>query len=82
MPNIPNPFYESTHIGFYTPYDEKVELAVYNILGKRVYLEEQGFPPGENYFEFDGTALQPGTYVFRVTNTREVFTGKIVKVRK
>jgi hypothetical protein len=81
MPNIPNPFAEATTIGFYTPSDEPVELEVYNILGKRIYEEKQGFPPGENYFEFDGAGLQPGTYIFRISTTREVFTGKIVKVR-
>jgi hypothetical protein len=82
LPNIPNPFSEVTKIGFYSPFDERVELAVYNILGERLHEEKQGVPPGEHYFDFTGESLQPGTYIYRITNTKEVFTGKFIKARK
>jgi hypothetical protein len=82
LPNIPNPFSNVTRIGFFTPYDDRIELEVYNILGELMVREKQGSPPGEHYFEFDGEDLLPGTYIYRVTNHREVFTGKFVKARK
>ena len=82
LPNIPNPFSEVTRIGFFTPYDDRIELEVYNILGELMYHEKQGSPPGEHYFEFDGEDLLPGTYIYRVTNQKEVFTGKFIKARK
>ncbi|MFH0756622.1 MAG: T9SS type A sorting domain-containing protein [Bacteroidota bacterium] len=82
LPNIPNPFSVVTKIGFYSPFDERVELAVYNILGERLHEEKQGVPPGEHYFDFTGESLQPGTYIYRITNTKEVFTGKFIKARK
>lgn len=82
LQNIPNPFSEVTRIGFFTPFDDRIELEVYNILGELMHSEKQGAPPGEHYFEFDGHALQPGTYIYRVTNQKESFTGKFVKARR
>ncbi len=82
LPNIPNPFSEVTQIGFYSPFDEKVEMAVYNILGVMMHEEKQGFPPGEHYFNFNGESLQPGTYIYRIANSKEVHTGKIIKAKR
>ena len=82
VPNYPNPFSEVTSLGFYSPIDEQIELLVYNLLGELMYVEKQGFPPGENYFDFTGKSLQPGTYIYSIRNNEEIFTGKIVKVRK
>jgi hypothetical protein len=81
LPNIPNPFSDMTKIGFFTPFDDRVELKVYNILGELMHEERQGVPPGEYYFEFNGQTLQPGTYFYRVNNQKEVFTGKFIKAR-
>jgi len=81
LQNIPNPFSEVTKIGFYTPFDDKIELKVYNILGELMYEETDGYPPGEYYFRFNGKELLPGTYFYRVTNTSAFFTGKFIKSR-
>jgi hypothetical protein len=81
LPNIPNPFAEITRMGFYTPFDDRIDLKVYNILGEMVYHEKQGAPPGEHYFRFDGSALLPGTYFYRVTNSSAFYTGKFIKTR-
>jgi hypothetical protein len=82
LPNIPNPFSDITRISFFTPYDDRIGLEVYNILGELMYQEKMGSPPGEHYFEFNGRELLPGTYFYRVTNHKEVFTGKFIKARK
>jgi len=79
LPNVPNPFTEITRLGFYTPFDDRVELKVYNILGELMHDEKQGAPPGEHYFQFDGSALIPGTYFYKVTNSNTFFTGKFIK---
>lgn len=81
LQNIPNPFSEVTRIGFYTPFDDKIELKVYSILGELMHEEIQGYPPGEYYFRFDGGGLLPGTYFYRITNSSEHFTGKFIKSR-
>jgi hypothetical protein len=82
LPHIPNPFSGGTRIGFYTPFDERMELTVYNMLGVRMHREIEGFPPGEHYFSYEGHELEPGTYIYHISNQKEVITGKIVKVRK
>jgi hypothetical protein len=79
FPNSPNPFSDVTRIGFYTPFDDHVSLQVYNILGERLHEEKQGASPGENYFEFNGGSLNPGSYFYRITNSSELFTGKFIK---
>lgn len=81
IPNVPNPFSERTQLAFYTPSQERIELYVYNILGSQVYHESELAAPGTHYFSFDGSELQPGTYLFRVAIRDQYFTGKIMKSR-
>jgi hypothetical protein len=82
LPNKPNPFSDVTSIGFYTPFDDRIELLVYNILGIQVHREEMGVPPGEYNFEFNGQSLQPGTYFYRVNSHEQYQTGKFIKIKR
>jgi hypothetical protein len=79
LPLAPNPFSEFTQMGFYTPYDDRIKLQVYNILGELMHEEAQGASPGEHHFDFNGSMLLPGTYFFRVTNSKRLYTGKFIK---
>jgi hypothetical protein len=79
LPNVPNPFTEITRLGYYTPINDRVELKVYNILGKLMHEEKQGASPGEHFFQFDGSQLIPGTYFYQVTNSSAFYTGKFIK---
>jgi len=79
--NVPNPFSDITRLGFYTPFDDRIELKVYNILGVLVHQEKEGAPPGEHHFQFDGYTLQPGTYFYRITNSSAYYTGKFIKTK-
>jgi len=82
LPNKPNPFSDVTSIGFYTPFNDRIELLVYNILGVLVHREDMGVPPGEYEFKFNGQSLQPGTYFYRVNNQDQYQTGKIIKTKR
>lgn len=82
LPNKPNPFSYNTTLGFFTPFDDRIELQVYNLLGTLVHEEKDGFPPGEYHFEFDGSALAPGTYFYRVSNQKVFHTGKLIKTKR
>lgn len=82
LPNKPNPFSDRTTVGFFTPFDDHIELQVYNILGTLVHEEKKGFPPGEYNFEFDGNKLAPGTYFYRVVNHEQYYTGKMIKTKR
>ena len=81
FPNAPNPFSDFTRLGFYTPFSDHVKLQVYNILGELMHEELQGASPGENYFDFNGSGLNPGTYFYRVANKSYLFTGKFIKTK-
>lgn len=81
LPVSPNPFSEITRLGFYTPFDDRVQLQVFNILGELMHDELRGASPGEHHFEFNGNGLLPGTYFFRVTNSDRLHTGKFIKTR-
>jgi len=82
LPNKPNPFSHRTTVGFFTPFDDHIQLQVYNILGTLVHEEKGGFPPGEYNFEFDGLSLAPGTYFYRVSNQNQFHTGKLIKTKR
>lgn len=79
LPLAPNPFSEFTQMGFYTPYNDRVKLQVYNILGELMHEEAMGVSPGEHRFDFNGSMLLPGTYFYRVTNNKQLHTGKFIK---
>lgn len=79
--NVPNPFSEMTRLGYYTPEEKRIELNVYNLLGVLVHHEYELVAPGEHYFRFDGSELQPGTYLYKVTTGDGYFTGKLLKSR-
>jgi hypothetical protein len=81
LPVSPNPYSEITRLGFYTPFDDRVQLQVFNILGERMHEELLGASPGEHHFEFNGNGLLPGTYFYRVTNAKRPHTGKFIKTQ-
>lgn len=81
IPNVPNPFSETTRLAFYTPSQEKVELYIYNILGSLMHHESDLAAPGTHNFSFNGSELQPGTYLYRVKIRNQFFTGKLMKSR-
>ncbi len=79
--NVPNPFSELTRLDYYIPFDDRIELNVYNVLGVLVHQESEVVPPGEHSFRFDGKGLQPGTYFYRVESSEISISGKLVKSR-
>lgn len=79
--NVPNPFSDRTRLTYYTPFQEQIDLRIYNILGDLVYHESDWADPGEHQFRFDGRELQPGTYIYRVANHTGYITGKLMKSR-
>lgn len=81
IPNVPNPFSETTRLAVYTPVQERVELYIYNILGSVMYHESELFAPGTHSFNFNGGELEAGTYLYRIRIHDQFFTGKLMKSR-
>jgi len=85
--NVPNPFNPKTDIVFRLGSAGDVELAVYDLAGRR--LRELLHGPrvaGEHRVAWDGRddagrALPAGTYVYRLTGAGRTATGKMVLVK-
>jgi hypothetical protein len=81
LQNVPNPFSQSTRIGFYTPVRDNINLKIYSILGELIHEESRLADPGEHFFRFDGSELLAGSYLYLVTSGSSHFTRKLIKTR-
>jgi hypothetical protein len=65
--NYPNPFNPSTTISFGIPVREKVQILVYDVLGREVStLVNEEKPAGEHSVSFDAAGLASGMYYYRI----------------
>ena len=79
--NVPNPFSQSTRIGFYSPVRDNINLKIYNITGELIHEESRRVTPGEHFFRFDGSELLPGSYLYLVTSGSSYLSRKLIKTR-
>jgi hypothetical protein len=65
--NYPNPSNPKCKIDYEIPFDGKVSIKVYDILGKEVYELVNENKPADFYtVEFDGSNLSSGMYFYRI----------------
>ncbi len=65
--NYPNPSNPKSKIDFQMPFDGKVSIKVYDILGKEVKTLIDEFKSADFYtVEFDGSGVASGTYFYRI----------------
>jgi len=78
--NYPNPFNPVTTIEFDLSEDAFVTLKVFNILGQEVVtiVDREEFTEGNNWVEFDASALSSGVYYYRLI----VNDGQFTQVKK
>ncbi len=80
--NYPNPFNPSTRIEFYLPYDTKLDVVIFDMLGRKVRTLETGtLPAGLNSTSWDGKnnygkAVASGIYFYRLQITSGRFSGQ------
>jgi hypothetical protein len=66
--NYPNPFNPETRIRFDVPQESRVELTVYDILGRRVAtLVSDTKPAGTHNARFDASDVSSGVYFYRLS---------------
>lgn len=81
--NYPNPFNPTTKITFTLPKDSKVNLSVYNILGERVAELVNGEKKSGYYeYNFDGSRLASGMYIYKIHVYPAVGEGEFSSVKK
>lgn len=77
--NYPNPFNPTTTISYTIPFYSKVELVVYNLLGREVHTLVNGYEKaGLHVVDFDGSNLASGLYFFRLTSGDNTQNRKMV----
>ncbi len=77
--NYPNPFNPATIIEFEILQDAEVEVVVYNLTGKEIDILHNGFLSSGVYkFEFDGSELPSGIYLYKVSTPQFTQTKKMI----
>lgn len=77
--NYPNPFNPSTVIEFELIQDAEVEVVVYNLEGKEIKTLHKGFLSSGVYkFDFDGSELPSGIYLYKVSTPQFTQTKKMI----
>jgi hypothetical protein len=77
--NRPNPFSETTEIGYVLNEPAEVKLTIHSNIGILVYSETMQAKSGLNLFRFNGENIGPGHYIYSIVNKQSVFTGKMIK---
>ncbi len=82
LQNYPNPFNPSTTIAFDIAKGDKVMLAVYDVLGRRVETLVNGYKsPGRYRVTFDASRLVSGVYFYRLECGSLVLTKKMLVIK-
>jgi hypothetical protein len=82
LPNYPNPFNPATTLTYAVPRQGRVELRVYDLLGRVVAtLVDEVQPRGRYRVPFDGTDLASGVYFSRLEFSSRVLTRKMLLVK-
>ena len=80
--NYPNPFNPTTSIEFSVPEQIHVTLEVYNTLGQRVAVLQDGqLSAGHHTATFDATQLASGVYIYRLEAGDQVMTRNMMLVK-
>lgn len=81
--NYPNPFNPKTTIQYELPAAAKIELTVYDLLGKQVATLVNARQPAGNYrVQFDASNLSTGVYLSRLKiNQQKVLTRKMLLLK-
>ncbi len=80
--NYPNPFNPVTTINYYLPGHDRVELAVFNILGQKVSTLVNGMQrAGEHTVQLNATDMASGVYFYRLSTSTQTITMKMLLVK-
>ncbi len=85
--NYPNPFNPSTQIRFDVPQQQRITLAIYNVIGQRIAtLADRQFAPGSYEVDWhgvneNGIAVGSGIYFYQLSAGSSVITKKMILVR-
>ncbi|MFH1196301.1 MAG: S8 family serine peptidase [bacterium] len=80
--NYPNPFNPTTVISFQLPVISKVNLKIYDILGREVAaLVNEEKPAGTYEVKFDGSQLSSGIYIYKLVAGSFIQSKKLILMK-
>src|SRR6056297_780954 len=80
--NYPNPFNPTTVISYDLPENSQVNLAVYDMMGRRVVtLVNENVTAGTHQVQFDASSLSSGTYMYRLQAGGSIQTKKLTLIK-
>jgi hypothetical protein len=80
--NIPNPFGKGTRIAFSLPKSGSVDMAVYDIAGRKVATLAQGtMSAGSHEVSWNGAKAPAGVYFYRLSFEGKTLTNRMVVVK-
>ena len=80
--NYPNPFNPSTKIVFTVPYQTKVRIDVYDVMGRKVAeLINEEKPAGRYEVDFVAKNLSSGVYIYQLSHSDRVLSGKMLLIK-
>jgi hypothetical protein len=80
--NFPNPFNPLTKISYSIPDNGHVKLEIFNIIGQKVaVLVDEVKSAGKYTVSFNGSALNSGVYLYRITAANKTLTRKMMLIK-
>lgn len=79
--NYPNPFTDATEVVFIAFKESPITLKVYDLLGKVVWEEKFTAINGQNALPINGKGLQPGMYIYSISDGAQTVNGRMVKAK-
>jgi hypothetical protein len=81
--NYPNPFNPTTTIKFGLRQENRVDLRVYDILGRQVavLIDNQNMRSGVHEVQFNASQLASGTYIYRLKSGNNTVIKKMVLLK-
>ena len=80
--NSPNPFSGKTTIEFNSPNNDKCSFAVINVIGEKVFEKTINATTGENKIEFSAGELPSGIYMYKLSNSKQSITKRMIVAGK
>lgn len=80
--NYPNPFNPTTNISFSVPSAQRVELAVYDVMGRKVStLYDKTAPAGLTNVTFNASDLSSGVYFYSIKTADRTISKKLILMK-
>ncbi len=80
--NYPNPFYQSTQIGFEITQSDNVTIDIFDMMGRKVTnITNRHYDPGNYLLKLEAGTLSPGRYFYKMETSDEIVVKSMTMLR-